>query len=319
MKGLGNYKEIIFNQLFEMKVKYYKSPRDGKYCDTEVTCKNKSLNHYIRQTYNKYRGYSGAYSNFFNEAVLIAYKAIQKFEPLDGVNSYEGIVRGTDELNRNRLINYIKLSIKYNIIKQVNPELKYTTRTNDEGEKKHVAYKLSYESLDEVINPDSEDGPITLGDTLTESDSLFSSQSEDYAYKNNHFIQWFKDNKEEILVESQLRFLADIESSQSVGGMSPEDLMDKHGPVGEFNRKLSRLGQRVEKRYKEEFPHLEEESIEDVPVKKYEEPEVRPIKVYDLETGEYIECREEKAPDGGSSTIILQLNTYGLADEGEDY
>ena len=229
-------KQLLFEQLFETQVIRYKTPKDNKYVDTQIVCTEPSLDYYFKNLYNKY--HKADYSTFFEECMLITYEAINKFSFLDQ-GSYEGVIDKTDKLNRNRLLSYIKTTVKYEIIKKVNPNLRYTTKTDSEGNVRHIAIKIEELSLDDTAlrNPEGEE--VAIGDNLTEESNYFHNFKD---YKHNHYITWFNENKQRVLTKSQLALLETLK----------EDPMET--PKGEDRRKLQRIAKRIDKAYKEEFP-----------------------------------------------------------------
>jgi len=249
----------LFNQLFQKNVKKFKGQRNGKNIDSSLICTEPKLDRYIKKQYSKYK--KGSYNNFFTECMLLSWEAIQKFDILDDGN-WRGILDRTDKKNFNRVISYIKTTIKFDVIKKVNPKLKYTTAKIG-GEREHVAYKIEPSSL-EVPIYESADSVIQLKDIINQDSDFWANKSYTEDYRYTHFINWYEENKEDILIDSQLELLKNLQKANLVEGYSPKDVEDITGvPSNKINTRLKRIERRILKVWEKENP-LGEKTFQDV-------------------------------------------------------
>ncbi|MGB3160371.1 MAG: hypothetical protein WBA84_03895 [Carnobacterium sp.] len=243
-------KEELFNQLFEKKVKRHATSQDGAYVDVSIRINNKALKSNFDNLYKKYKP-KHSYSDFINECILHSWHAIQRFEIRDDGN-WEEIIAGTDKANIGRLINNIKISVKFEIIKFQNQDVKYTRGTVDGEKGQHVSLKFNMNSLDSILV--SADGTDSSLVDVIGADSAFWG-IENVEYKANHFIKWFNENKERILYKSQINFLDDLPKAMSVEGYTPDDVYKITGTAShKVNTKLRRIESTILKVWLKENP-----------------------------------------------------------------
>ncbi|MGH0775277.1 hypothetical protein ACQVSN_26995 [Bacillus mobilis] len=240
-------KEAFFNQLFEQRVVRYQKEVDGKFVDVQYQCNNESLQNFIKKLYNKYK-VKHNYNDYMSECMYWSYIATQRFNIRDG-SSWAFMLAGTDKPNIGKLISSIKTTLENEIIKFNNPDTKWTTRRED-GTNRHVAYKYSFTSLDQVLM-DKDSNTTSLIQTVSNDKSYWISKED---YHMNEFITWFSENKENILLKSQIRFLNNLEKCQhEKDGYTENDIEQVTGvPHRLIGTYLQRIKDRVEKAWSKE-------------------------------------------------------------------
>lgn len=245
-----DFKEELFNQLFEKKVKKHETSQEGSYVDVSIQVNNQALKSNFDNLYRKYKP-QHSYSDFINECILHSWHAIQRFEIKDGGN-WNGILDGTDLANIGRLITNIKITVKHEIIKFQNQDVKYTRGEVDGVKGQHVSLKFNMNSLDSILV--SADGADSSLVDVIGADSAFWG-IENIEYKTNHFVQWFKANKERFLYKSQIQFLDDLAKAQKAEGYTSNDVYQITGTAGhKVNTKLRRIEATILKHWVEENP-----------------------------------------------------------------
>ncbi|WP_422406936.1 MULTISPECIES: hypothetical protein [Gammaproteobacteria] len=240
-------KEVFFNQLFEQRVIKYPTERDGKFIDVVYQCNNESLHNFINKLYSKYK-IKHSFTDYMSECMYWTNIAIQRFNIRDD-SSWTFIIAGTDRPNIGKLISNIKTTIENEIIKFNNPDTKWTTKREGSANR-HVAYKYSFTSLDQVLM-DTESNTTSLIQTIS-SDKTYWMNKE--GYMMNEFIKWFLENKEDILLKSQIRFLNNLEKCQhEKDGYTENDIAQVTGvPHRLIGTYLQRIKDRVEKAWSKE-------------------------------------------------------------------
>ncbi len=240
-------KEVFFNQLFEQRVVKYPTERDGKFIDVAYQCNNESLHNFINKLYNKYK-IKHSFTDYMSECMYWTNIAIQRFNIRDD-SSWAFIIAGTDRPNIGKLISSIKTTIEKEIIKFNNPDTKWTTKREGSANR-HVAYKYSFTSLDQVLM-DKDNNSTSLVQTVSSDKSYWISKE---GYQMNEFIKWFSENKEDILLKSQIRFLNNLEKCQHErDGYTENDIEAVTGvPHRLIGTYLQRIKDRVEKAWSKE-------------------------------------------------------------------
>lgn len=240
-------KQEIFNQLFKKGVHKHNGSKDQKFVDVNLEVKDSSLKYFFDNQYNKYK--KGSYSDFISECIYWSWKAICRFEIQDE-GTWEGIIDGTDQHNLNRLRANIKVTVRAEAIRFMNKNMKYTTkRTN--GEVENIAIKLETASLDSILVDSLNEE--TLLSTLAEDSNFWGTNDEEYYH--NHFVQWFNENKEKMLLNSQIKLLEDLVGLQKIEGYTKDDVEEKTGiPSYSVATRLKRINERVLKQWNKENP-----------------------------------------------------------------
>lgn len=244
-------RETVFNQLFEKKVKRHTNSTDRALVEVSILVKNEALKSNFDNLYRKYKP-KHSYADFINECIVHAWHAIRSFEVRDE-GSWEGILEGTDKPNIGRLITYIKLTVRMEIIKFQNEDVKYTRGEVDGVKGQHVSLKFNMNSLDSIL-VSANGADSSLVDVIG-ADSAFWG-IEDVEYKTNHFVQWFQENKERFLYSSQIKFLDDLAKAQKVEGYTTNDVYQITGTAGhKVNTKLRRIEATILKHWTKENPN----------------------------------------------------------------
>jgi hypothetical protein len=242
-------KEEFFNTLFEQQVKRYEGSRDGKTMDVSMVCNNAALDNHFRKLFEKYK-IKNSHADYMNECIFWTYKAIQRFEVKDE-GSWEGMIAGTDKPNIGRMINNIKTTVGFEIYKFANGDAKFTRGEVDGRKGEHITVKMDTSSLDTLLGDGS--GGDSLLDILSEEHSLWSNKEEQYSL--SYFSKWFEDNKESLLMPSQLKLLTDLNQCRKIEGYTTNDVYEVTGvPSFKINTKLKRMAARIERSWAKENP-----------------------------------------------------------------
>lgn len=243
-------KEQVFNQLFEKKVKRHTNSTDKAFVEVSIQVNNQALKNNFDNLYKKYKP-KHSYPDFINECIVHSWTAIQRFEVKDS-GSWEGILDGTDKLNIGRLITNIQLTVRMEIIKFQNEDVKYTRGEVDGVKGQHVSMKFNMNSLDSILV--SADGADSSLVDVIGADANFWG-IEDVEYKTNHFVRWFNENKERILYSSQVKFLNDLAKCQKIEGYTENDVYEVTGtPSYKVNGKLKRIETTILRYWEQENP-----------------------------------------------------------------
>lgn len=174
-------------------------------------CTNKYLSSFYNNQLNKYYEllcniYPSKYvrRNFMGECIAYTYEAIIGFDVLDG-SGWSGILDGTDKANIKRLVKHIKKTVKFKILREIiNYDKQYTKRNIDDKKEQHVVVKLNIRSLDNVVL-DCEGQETTLNKIVSDDQRfIFNKDGHSFGF----FKEWLDENKDRILSNLQLKYLA---------------------------------------------------------------------------------------------------------------
>lgn len=132
-------------------------------------------------------------------------------------HEYNGDIK--DSINQKRLIGHIKEVIRYEIIREINPNTDFTTRKNN-----HIKIKTKLNSIDVLIG-DNED--TTLKDVLGESSSLNQSNN----YYESIFLKWYKENRDSVLTAKHKKAMDNAPGFLKPNLDVADELKDENGNV----------------------------------------------------------------------------------------
>lgn len=246
-------KDELFQSMFEQKTKKYKKPIDGKTIDIYLYPTIEGQAQLFNALYRKYQGVSAhSYQDFMNECAALTYKAISRFDVEDNM-SWEGILSGSDRKNIGKLMSNIKRTVKNDLIKFVNEKSKFTRVQNQDA-----IVNFSTESLSERL--DTNDGE-TLERYEMVSESYWDVQD---GYEQDFFIKWFQENKEKVLIKSQIKLLEGLAMCQNDSEYTENDVYAVTGvPSHKINTKLARIAEKVTEAFEKAYPGYSK-SITDV-------------------------------------------------------
>lgn len=252
MEGIENYKENVFNDLFGKRVVEYPVSKNGQSVGVYLEVKNQRLYYHLEELKMKY-GFKKNDSDMQSEYISQSWDAIMKFKP-ETENELEGwkaLSSGTDEKLFNQLINYIKTTVGYKMYEFVNPNAFRTTTTVD-GERVHYTLVMEFESLDELLSNEIGDEP-SLPVELTDESNVFNNTM--YSYYISYFQKWFEENKEDILVESQLEFLENLKKCSRNPYLTAEEFEEVTGVRwSDYSRRLRRIEGRIARAWEKSQP-----------------------------------------------------------------
>lgn len=245
-----NTKEQVFQKMFEKRVSIFPGGRDNQEVDTSLEIKDGRLVLHYDGLRKKY-GFKKSWQDIQSEYILQTYLAIESFE-VEGeseLTAWDGILDGTNALQENRLIKYIKTTVEHRIHEFANPEA-FRTSTTVEGQRINYTLILEMESLDELLYDNPENiSPIQLDD----NNNLFSAEEQEYYI--SFFQQWFNENRERILTKSQVKFLEDIKRLSSDDTLTKEEFEETTGVRWDSrSKRLTRIEDRIRKAWVEENP-----------------------------------------------------------------
>jgi len=236
------HREELFKQLFELKKVQYNSPRNRKYIDTYIYCTDEYLNTYFQGVIKKFGRGQLKQSELWSEIITFAYKAIYNYRLEDNFNNLI-------EHEKNKVRKYIKKYVYYAVKERSNPNTKKMTLRVD-GERKSVDVDLEITSLN--IQVTHEDTDTTLINLLNAESSIFHANTEK-SYQVNKFILWYNEHKEEILTQSQLEFLDNLELIKELNNPTPREIKAVTGTEShQVNQKLKRIRRRIVTAWEEE-------------------------------------------------------------------
>lgn len=238
---MTNNKQEFLELLFVNNVKVYSSEIDGRFVVTDLRCTNKNLNSFISKLSRKYQG-KITYSSFFDECIWHSYRAIEKFDFADEA-IWAGVIDGSDVLNLNRLIKYIKVTIENEAKRFVNPELKATTVNGE-----NVMIGLEISSLNQLILTQEGNEEELVSKIAEDMNFNYSSSQESHM---SEFSEWLQANKAELMTKRQLEVFQSLQSSDFYEDMSEEDLKMLTG-ISSY-KKLNAIMKRIEDRVVEKF------------------------------------------------------------------
>lgn len=244
-----DFKKDFFNTLFELKGVKLKNPVSNQYVKTSIVVKDKLLNSHIQSLVNKYKNLASPEA-IKHECMILAWQAIRDFFIRDG-STWEAVIEGNDIVNRRRLLKSIMTRMEHGIYQHCNPDLKRTSLTVG-GNKQSIHQVINFLSIDVEVNGFEEDDMELLIDTITES--FFAEKD---GYVNNHFVQWFLENKEKILTKKQLQLLNNLTKCMHLpDGYTDNDCQKVTGvPSYRLQPYLERICDRVLRAYNKEFPN----------------------------------------------------------------
>ena len=252
MKGIENYKENVFNDLFGKRVVEYPVSKNGQNVGVYLEIKNQRLYYHLEELKMKY-GFKKSDSDMQSEYISQSWEAIMKFKPEseDEMEGWEAISSGADEKLFNQLISYIKTTVGYKMYEFVNPNAFRTTTTVD-GERVHYTLVMEFESLDELLSREME-SEASLPVELTDENNVFNNTM--YSYYISYFQKWFEENKEDILVDTQLEFLENLKKCSSDPYLTAEEFEEVTGVRwSDYSRRLRRIEARIARAWEKSQP-----------------------------------------------------------------
>lgn len=283
MKEIDNYKENVFNELFGKKVVEYPVSKNGQNIGVYLEIKNQRLYYHLEELKMKY-GFKKSESDMQSEYISQSWEAISKFKPdtEDELSGWVAISSGTDEKLFNQLISYIKTTVGYKIYEFVNPDAFRTTTTVD-GERVHYTLVMEFESLDELLFKEIEN-ESSLPVDLTDENNVFNKDM--YSYYISYFQKWFDENKEDILIDSQLEYLENLKKCSKDPYLTPEEFEEVTGVMwSDYSRRLKRIERRIARAWEKSQPKKKSrKQVADEKVIKYLQDYMKIVRSDDVET-----------------------------------
>lgn len=194
---LKNLKDKLFQLMFTTDLK------------GNVVIKDKYIQNILYSNYKKIIKKSTSKNTPFSEYVSLSYihiyEALLKFKlPTDSdwyimVDDYAN--NNFENINIHKMRKYINLTFTNKLIRELNYNTKYT-KMNLNGVAHNVAMKMDVFSLDGYFNSD-----MQMDDVLTDDNNFITSNKK---YNVNHFIEWFKENRKDVLTKSQNKLIDDL-------------------------------------------------------------------------------------------------------------
>ena len=200
------YREAILNEWFQEKKSFYKNSVDKKTNNVSIVIQSPLLVRIFDTMYKKYRRNYSEREECIFDCISYTWEALKRFEPKD--MTWEYLATHNDRETRNKLMSYVR-NIVTSAMRKQNVKAIETTKTLEtkEGKKSfHLYYSLDVSSLNIMINPSHSNYETELVQIVEES--YWTAKKE---YQFSRFIQWFLDNRENILNENQRSLLAKLE------------------------------------------------------------------------------------------------------------
>ena len=248
------YKNKLYSQLFQTRVIKVRNNWENVGVKVILECTDQRLVAHMNKLYKKYKRALQSKADFNSEYMLWAWRAIERFEINDPGESWAQLLNGNSPVLLGKVIKNIKRTTEHEIYRYANPDAKFTRGEVDGVKGQHITLKLQIESLDGLLFSNDGEGSSTLEDFITEEDSLFGNNITEQYYIN-YFSKWFNENKERILVKSQLELLENLNKCRKVEGYTINDVQEYTGvPSNKINTRLKRIQHRVLKAWELEKP-----------------------------------------------------------------
>lgn len=248
------YKNKLYSQLFQTRVIKVRNNWENVGVKVILECTDQRLVAHMNKLYKKYKRALQSKADFNSEYMLWAWRAIERFEIKDPGESWAQLLEGNSPVLLGKVIKNIKRTTEHEIYRYANPDAKFTRGEVDGVKGQHITLKLQIESLDGLLFSNDGEDSSTLEDFITEEDSLFGNNITEQYYIN-YFSKWFNENKERILVKSQLELLENLNKCRKVEGYTINDVQEYTGvPSNKINTRLKRIQHRVLKAWELEKP-----------------------------------------------------------------
>lgn len=248
------YKNKLYSQLFQTRVIKVRNNWENVGVKVILECTDQRLVAHMNKLYKKYKRALQSKADFNSEYMLWAWRAIERFEINDPGESWAQLLEGNSPVLLGKVIKNIKRTTEHEIYRYANPDAKFTRGEVDGVKGQHITLKLQIESLDGLLFSNDGEDSSTLEDFITEEDSLFGNNITEQYYIN-YFSKWFNENKERILVKSQLELLENLNKCRKVEGYTINDVQEYTGvPSNKINTRLKRIQHRVLKAWELEKP-----------------------------------------------------------------
>lgn len=251
---MNNHKDRVYNMFFKTRVVQVRNSWENVGVKVVLECTEPRLVAHMNKLYKNYKSALQSKADFNSEYMLWAWKSIERFEIKEPGESWEDLLDGNSPALLGKVIKNIKTTTEHEIYRYANPDAKFTRGEVDGVKGQHVTLKLQIESLDGLLFSTNGEGVSTLEDFITEDDSLFGNNITEQYYIN-YFSKWFSENKERVLVKSQLELLENLNKCKKVEGYTINDIQEYTGvPSNKINTRLKRIQHRVLKAWELEKP-----------------------------------------------------------------
>lgn len=184
-------KQEVFDGMFGKRVLVHHTTKDGKKVDAELVCRDIILGNIIHKIYRRQGECS--FEELVTEAAVSAWGAINRFEPR--FSTWLDMSRD-DERALFKSVNVAVHNDLYGLT--IRDTRRF--RERDNGGMKNHSLKLNMIRLESLASP-SEDEDVYA--VLGENASLYGDKGAAHA---SHFLEWFRENQEQLLTRKQNEF-----------------------------------------------------------------------------------------------------------------
>lgn len=232
---MNQLKRGVFYNYFEKRVVHYPVSRNGQNVSAYLHIKDGRLIKHYEGLKNKYK-FKRSEFDLQSEYIFQSWSAIERFDSED----WDGLLNQTNTHEEMKLLKYIRSHTSNRMNEFVNPNTLRTTTMNDDGVRIHKSIIVEFESLDRLLNNPVED---TMGLQLTDKHNVFNTEM--YEYYVTYFQKWYRENKEDILTESQLGFMENLErhAGEPLTGKNYHEITGKNWK--HFRRDIERVSTRI--------------------------------------------------------------------------
>lgn len=184
-------KQEVFDGMFGKRVLVHHTTKDGKKVDAELVCRDIILGNIVHSMY--YRQNAHSLQEYMSEAAFAAWRAIEGFEPQESSWMEMG------KADRSRLFRHVNTWVEKELYSLNRDGTQWLRERKDGG---RIWHKLSLNMirLESLASPSEEEDVYAV---LGENASLYGDKGAAHA---SHFLEWFRENQEQLLTRKQNEF-----------------------------------------------------------------------------------------------------------------
>lgn len=256
-------KQTLVETLIEYKVTPYKQTVDGKLVDCKLVILEPRLEYFVKQMHKKTKG-AVNFVDFYNDCVFVIIESVMsKFRAYYG---WEVLINRSNKKAFNQLVKFLKNYIKKQALEGYIKEHGYVTSENvklknGEVKKRNVYVTTNFSSIDVTMKDKNEEGEVTLSETLEHS--FWDVVNDDT--KANNFLNWFRNNRNRILTNSQREFLDTLERcGYSENNKNTKEMRNSGVNPKSTSAKLKAIEKRILKAWDKEQKFINQSFVEKV-------------------------------------------------------
>ena len=256
-------KQTLVETLVKYKATKYPQTVDGKLVDCRLVILEPRLEYFVKQMHKKTKG-AVNFVDFYNDCVFVIIEAVMsKFQAYHG---WEVLINRSNKKAFNQLVKFLKNYIKKQALEGYIKEHGYVTSENvklknGEVKKRNVYVTTNFSSIDVTMKDKNEEGEVTLSETLEHS--FWDVVNDDT--KANNFLNWFRNNRNRILTNSQREFLDTLERcGYSENNKNTKEMQKSGINPKSTSTKLKAIEKRILKAWEKEQKFINQSFVEKV-------------------------------------------------------